>query len=172
MLAPSPTRNSTAISAGKLPANSARQYASPASAVPPASTSGVPMRSLSMPGRDLEARHRAGEHAAQRADRRIAQAELRLPDRQHHDDEIGVAVVQRMRAARGTHRAPLFAARAFRGRAIGGGAHAAPGRRSTKPEPMNESTGSPFWFVPVLRANTMPQPGRVLVTRFSTTSEV
>ena len=95
-------------------------------------------------GGDLEARHRAGEHAAQRADRRIAQAELRLPDRQHDDHEVGVAVVQRMRAAGDTHRAPLFAARAFRGRAIGGGAHAAPGRRSTKPEPMNESTCSPF----------------------------
>ena len=95
-------------------------------------------------GGDLEARHRAGEHAAQRADRRIAQPELRLPDRQHHDHEIGVAVVQRMRAAGDTHRAPLFAAPAFRGRAIGGGAHAAPGRRSTKPEPMKESTVSPF----------------------------
>ena len=120
-------------------------------------------------GGNLEARHGAGEHAAQQADRRVAQAELRLPDRQHHVDQVGVAVVQRVRAAGDADRAAFLAARS-RVR-LDDGAHAAPGRRSTKPDPMNDITSSPFWLVPVLRANTRPQPGRLCEARFSAISD-
>ena len=57
--------------------------------------------------RYLEQRQRAGEQAAQHADLGIGEAELRLPDRQHHIDEVGIAVMGRMRPAGDRQRAPL-----------------------------------------------------------------
>ena len=58
--------------------------------------------SAKLPGqhacRNLKDGHRSGEQAAQQANRGIAQAEFDLPDRQHHINQIGIAVVQRMRA--------------------------------------------------------------------------
>jgi len=35
---------------------------------------------------------------------------------------------------------------------------------------INDITGSPRWFTPVLRTETMPQPGRLFKDRASTTS--
>ena len=67
--------------------------------MPSASTVAAPKPLGQQPGGNLEARHGAGEEAAQQAELRIAEPELRLPDRQQHVDEIGVAVVQRVRAA-------------------------------------------------------------------------
>ena len=58
-------------------------------------------------GRDLEARHGAGKQAAQQAELRIAESELGLPDRQQHINEIGVAVVQCVRAAGDCRSTPL-----------------------------------------------------------------
>ena len=61
-------------------------------------------------GGNLQARHRRDKHAAQRAKRRIIEPELRLPYRQHDVDEVGVAVVQRMRD-RGDRRGPSLRGR-------------------------------------------------------------
>ncbi len=47
-------------------------------------------------GRNLQARHGAGEDAAECAESRICQAEFGLPQRQQDVDEIGVTVVQCM----------------------------------------------------------------------------
>ena len=58
-------------------------------------------------GWNLESRHGAGVAGAQQTERRIADAELGLPERQHDVDQIGVAVVQRMCAARHAERAAL-----------------------------------------------------------------
>src|SRR5215470_9933354 len=63
------------------------------------------------PGGDLKRRHGAGEQTAHQAKLAIAEPEFGLPDRQHHDDEIGVAVMQGMRAAGDTSGAALFAPR-------------------------------------------------------------
>jgi len=49
---------------------------------------------------NLQSRHRADEHAAQRAECSEGQSKFRLPQRQHNVDEIRVAVVQRMSYAR------------------------------------------------------------------------
>ena len=43
------------------------------------------------------------------AERRVSQREFRLPQRQHDVDEIGVAIVQRMRGAGDRSGAPLVA---------------------------------------------------------------
>ena len=59
--------------------------------------------------RNLEARHGAGEQAAQQPELGIAEPELPLPDRQQDVDEIGVAVVQRVRPAGDGGGAPLVA---------------------------------------------------------------
>src|SRR5262249_52589048 len=88
--------------------------------------------------------HGAGEQPAQQPELGVAEPELLLPDRQHDVDQIGIAVVQRVRAAR------LL--------------------RSTKALLMNEITGSPRWFTPTLRTKMMPQPGRLFKGRISTTS--
>ena len=60
-------------------------------------------------GRNLQRRHGAGEHAAQHAERGIGQGEFGLPQRQHDVDEIGIAVVQRVRDTGNTGGAPLLA---------------------------------------------------------------
>ena len=49
--------------------------------------------------RDLEPGHDGGVKRAQHADRRVAQGELHLPQRQQHIERIGKAVVQRVGAA-------------------------------------------------------------------------
>ena len=128
------------------------------------------------PGGNLEAGHGAGEQSAQQAELRIAEPELLLPDRQHHVDQIGVAVMQRMRTARHAGGAALVAL----GRQGLGFEHL-PARdahdaccpvplRSTKALLMNEITGSPCWFTPVLRVKIMPQPGRLFKGRVSSIS--
>ncbi len=61
------------------------------------------------PGGNLEARHGAGKEPAQQAELGIAKSELLLPDRHHHVDQIGVAVVQRVRAAGDACGSPLLA---------------------------------------------------------------
>src|SRR5260370_7726151 len=48
---------------------------------------------------NLEACHGAGEQGAQEPKLGITKPELLLPDRQQHIDQIGIAVVQRVRAA-------------------------------------------------------------------------
>ncbi len=60
---------------------------------------------------DLKRRHGAGEQTAHQAELRIAETEFGLPDRQHYDDEIGVAVMQRMRPAGDAGGAALLASR-------------------------------------------------------------
>jgi hypothetical protein len=57
--------------------------------------------------RHLEAGHRADVKRAQQADRRVVEPELRLPQRQQHVEQIGVPVMQHMRATGDRHRAPL-----------------------------------------------------------------
>jgi hypothetical protein len=49
---------------------------------------------------NLQARHGADEYAAQNPERRIIETEFGLPQRQHDVDEVGVAVVQRVRHRR------------------------------------------------------------------------
>jgi hypothetical protein len=58
-------------------------------------------------GRDLQTRHGAAVDHAQQADGGIAQAELSLPDRQGHPDQIRIAVVQGVRAASDAERTPF-----------------------------------------------------------------
>jgi hypothetical protein len=60
--------------------------------------------------RNLERGHGAGIDAAQHPDLGIAEAEFALPDRQQHEDDVGEAVVQRVRPAGDAGRAPLNAA--------------------------------------------------------------
>ncbi len=51
------------------------------------------------PGRDLEPGHRPDIERAQQTNRGVVEAELRLPQRQQHVEQIGIAVVQDMGAA-------------------------------------------------------------------------
>ena len=51
------------------------------------------------PRGNLQAGHGAGEQRAQQPELGKAQPELPLPDRQHHINEVGIAVVQRVGAA-------------------------------------------------------------------------
>src|SRR5262249_48932196 len=124
------------------------------------------------PGGNLEAGHGAGEQPAQQPELGVAEPELLLPDRQHDVDQIGIAVVQRVRAAGDAGgAAPLAPGRERR--RLAGDAHDSCGSRllrSTKALLMNEITGSPRWFTPTLRTKMMPQPGRLFKGRISTTS--
>src|SRR5262245_18272164 len=128
------------------------------------------------PGGNLQAGHGAGEQGAQQPELGIAELELLLPDRQHDVDEISVAVVQCMRAARDAGGAALVALGRQRGQLahrFAGDAHDACDPRflrSTKALLMKEITGSPRWFTPVLRTRMMPQPGRLFKDRASITS--
>src|SRR5262245_32877767 len=128
------------------------------------------------PGGNLESCHGAGEQPAQQPELCVAQPELLLPNRQHDVDQIGVAVVQCMRTAGDTGGAVLVALGRRRMRLLQRGAgdtHDACGprsRHSTKTPLMNDITGSPCWFTPVLRTKIMPQPGRLLKVRVSTIS--
>ena len=128
------------------------------------------------PGGNLESCHSAGEQPAQQAELCIAEPELLLPNRQHDVDQIGVAVVQCMRTAGDTSGAALVALGRRRVRLAqrpGGDTHgrrASGSRHSTKTLLMKDITGSPCWFTPVLRTQIMPQPGRLLKGRVSTTS--
>ena len=134
--------------------------------------------------RNLEARHRAGIEPAQHSKLGIAQAEIALPQRQHDVDQIGVAVMQCMRAARHAGGAPFLAlgiaigslvhrgqiahrARFAGDRHVGG---TSTERRSTKAVLTNDTTTSPCWFLPVLSDVTNPQPGHFGNVRFSITS--
>src|SRR5262249_44046641 len=106
------------------------------------------------------------EQRGQQPELRIAKPELLLPDRQHDVDQIGVAVVQRMRAAGDAGGAAFVALSRQRVRLahrLAGDAHGDCGSRSlrsTKALLTNEITGSPRWFTPVLRQKIIPQPGR------------
>ena len=68
------------------------------------------------PRRNLETGHGAGEQPAQEPELGIAEPELLLPDRQQDVDQIGIAVVQRVRAARHARNAALIAPRRGRHR--------------------------------------------------------
>ncbi len=120
-------------------------------------------------GGNLQSRHGAGEHAAQQADRGIAEAELGLPDRQHDVDQIGIAVVQRVRAG-GDRQSAAFVALGVGRLRCDGGHSLARGRRPTKAVLRKDTTVSPCWFVPVLRNPTSPHSGRLSEARFSATS--
>src|SRR6478752_9385090 len=77
--------------------------------------------------RNLEACERAGKDRSHQAERRKTEAEFALPDRQHHVDEIGVPVMQRMRTAGNAESTPLCGlrrSRIRRRRVIRGRAHA------------------------------------------------
>ncbi len=69
--------------------------------------SAEPLREITR--RNLEARHRAGIEPAQHSKLRVTQAEVALPQRQHNVDQIGVAVMQGMRAARHAGSTPFLA---------------------------------------------------------------
>ena len=88
-----------------------------------------------------------------------------LPDRQHDIDQVGIAVVQRMRAAGHAERAPLVALRA-----AGRSGHGDFSRRSTKVVLTSESTSSPCWLTPVERNVISPACGRLPDRRNSITS--
>jgi len=128
------------------------------------------------PGGNLEAGHGAGEQPAQQPELGVTKPELLLPDRQHDVDQTAVAVVQRMRGAGDAGGAAFVALGRQRVRLahrLAGDAHGDCGSRSlrsTKALLMNEITGSPRWFTPVLRTKIMPQPGRLASGRISTTS--
>src|SRR6185503_9631702 len=111
-------------------------------------------------GWHLEAGERAGEHRLHQAERGETEPELALPDRQHHVDQIGVNVLQRVRAAGDRHRPTFLLATAQR---------RSP-RRSTKVALRKEITSSPFWFVPVVRSVISPKPGWLSEARVSATS--
>ena len=87
----------------------------------------------------LQRRHGAGEKPAQQRERAVAKAEFGLPDRQQHVDQVGVAVVQRMRGAGDRERAggPRGGRRGGRGRhgrVVGGAGHGSPcARRGAAP---------------------------------------
>src|SRR5262249_19649007 len=118
----------------------------------------------------------AGEQSAQQPELRIAEPELFLPDRQHHVDQIGVAVVQRMRGAGDAGGAAFVALGRQRLRLahrLPGDAPDACGSRSLRAAKgllLTEIPASPRWFTPVLRTKIMPQPGRLASGRISTTS--
>ena len=116
---------------------------------------------------NLKARQRAGEHRLHQPERGKAEAEFVLPDRQHDVDQVGIAVVQRMRAAGDAERAPLVA---LHRRGAGRGGHGDFSRRSTKVVLTSESTGSPCWFTPVERNVISPDCGRLFDKRSSITS--
>src|SRR5262249_36071903 len=109
------------------------------------------------------------------ADRRIGEAELGLPDRKQHVDEVGVAVVQRMRAAGDAERAALLLRFGKDRGWVGDDGHPKTlahvfVRRSANFAPTNENTSSPCWLVPVLSATISPQPGWRVASRSSFTS--
>ncbi len=121
----------------------------PESAVPSASHQRQTQPLREQRGWNLETGHGAGKAGAQQTERGIADAELSLPERQHNVDQIGVAVVQRMRAAGNADRTALVSLAGSRvgpaaGRSFGCRAHAALLRRSTKATLTKEITGSPF----------------------------
>jgi hypothetical protein len=86
-----------------------------------------------------------------------------LPDRQHDQDQVGVAVVQRVRAAGDTGGTALVAPGRERPRLerrLAGDAHAGSrplSRHSTNELLMNGITGSPCWFTPVLRLRPLEE---------------
>ena len=134
----------------------------------------APSRSASSAGRNLQARHGAGVAGAQQPERRIAEAELGLPDRQHHVDQIGVAVVQRMRAAGHADRAALLglAATALAGAAAARLRRSCGARAALDESHADEGDHRLALLVDPGVARTMirPQPGRLLEARVSTIS--
>src|SRR5206468_7959931 len=99
------------------------------------------------------------------SDRRIAQGELGLPDREQDIDEIGIAVVERVHGKRDAHRPPLVLRRGgpvlacSRGREWRFENHR--GRRGANNEPEQENSGSSVWLrkctTPRLRSTTSSQ---------------
>src|SRR5260370_17538032 len=128
------------------------------------------------PGGNLESCQGAGEQPAQQSELCVAEPELLLPNRQHDVDQVGVAVVQGMRTAGDTGGAALLALGRRRVWLAQRPARNAPdpcgprSRHATKTLLMNDITGSPRSFTPVLRTEIMPQPCRLLPGRVSTTS--
>src|SRR5262249_13216954 len=128
------------------------------------------------PGGNLETGHGAGEQPAQQPEFGVAKPELLLPDRQHDVDQIGVAVMQRMRAAGDAGGAAFVALGRHRvrlaRRLAADGHDACDSRclRSTRALLTTEITGSPPWCPPVLCTTIMPQPGRLASGRISPTS--
>src|SRR5450756_2182660 len=116
---------------------------------------------------NLKASERAGEYRLHQPERGKAEAEFVLPDRQQDVDQVGIAVVQRMRAAGHAERAPFLG---FCVRAGDRGGHGVSRRRSTKVMLTSEITGSPFWLTPVERNVISPEPGRLSDRRVSITS--
>src|SRR5664279_990987 len=116
---------------------------------------------------NLKTGERAREHRLHQPERGKAEAEFVLPDRQHDVDQVGIAVVQRMRAAGHAKRTPLLG---FAVRAIGRCGHGVSRRRSTKVMLTSEITGSPFWLTPVERNVISPAWGRLSDRRVSITS--
>src|SRR5262249_54917779 len=106
----------------------------------------------------------------------IAKPELFLPDRQHDVDQIGAAVVQRMRGAGDAGGAAFVALGRQRVRLahrVAGGAHDACDSRSLRSAEAlrrKETPASPHCVTPVCRTKTMPQPGRLPSGRISTPS--
>jgi hypothetical protein len=99
--------------------------------VPPASIAPAPKRSGEPARRNLQARHGADIEPAQQTERRIAERELDLPNRQDDVERVGEAVMQRMRAARDAKRAPLSCPRR-RGFGLWSDAHDDGGDRSER----------------------------------------
>ena len=89
----------------------------------------------------MKAGQRAGKDRTHQTERRIAKSEFGLPDRQHQIDQIGVAVMQHMRAARHAQGVTFFG---LGGAGSGDGGHGFSRRRSTKAVLMNEITGAAF----------------------------
>src|SRR5262245_49863833 len=122
--------------------------------------------------RDLKAGQRARKHGLHESERGEAEPEFTLPDRQQNVDEVGISVMQRMRAAGDAQRAPLlgFSRRRDLFDALDGGAHVSHDRRPTKLVLTNDIITSPFWFTPVDRNVNSPCRGRLRETRVSITS--
>ncbi len=121
------------------------------------------------PRRNLQSGKGEREHRLHQAEHGVAQPEFALPYRQHHIDEIGIAVVQRVRAAGHAHRTPLLADGRRGGCGLARRVHGFI-RRSIKVVLTKLTTRSPFWFMPVERIVMRPSPGRLSETRISTTS--
>src|SRR5690242_9235246 len=117
--------------------------------------------------RNLKPGQRAGKYGLHQAKRGKSEAKFGLPDRQHHIDQVCIAVMQRM-GATGHAKCATFFLLGAGGRYSGG--HGFIGRRSTKVVLTNVITDSPRWLTPVDRILSSPRPGRLCDTRASTTS--
>ena len=111
MLAPTPAMTSAAINIADALAQAGNAKADAGERGAERQHDGHAKPFCQPPGRNLQTGKRQREHGLHQPEHGIAEAELALPDRQHYVDEVGVAVVQRVRAAGNAHGAPLFADR-------------------------------------------------------------